>query len=302
MAPDNEKDRPAKAAPTVSTAISTKASLTDSPLEVLVSRDTLRVDRIDPDPADGGDRGPQEDYDPARLEVYDRDALAECETVIERGLETFYAIGRSLLTIRDRRLYREQYGTFEDYLRDRWGIDRTYANRLIQSAKVVETLPIGNTPTSEAQSRELVPLLMAGQPEEVRRVWAEANERTGNKPTAAVIRQVREDRNAKPETTRPEVVEPKPRRRPLPDAYWDAIYDLEKIVKRLERLHRDDRFLVNRKSLIDKHARGLSDVHDRLFDLDGDLSDTPSVCHECDERLVPGEGDPLRNRCSGGCG
>ena len=146
-----------------------------------------------PDPADGGDYGPQEDYDPARLEVYDRDKLAECETVIARGLAAFHEVGRSLLEIRDRRLYRETHNRFEDYLRERWGIDRTYAHRLIQSAKVLETLPVGNTPINESQSRELVPLLVAGQPREVRRVWLEANERTGGKPTAATIRQVREE-------------------------------------------------------------------------------------------------------------
>jgi len=146
-----------------------------------------------PDPADGGDRGPQEDYDPARLEVYDRDALAECETVIARGLAAFHEVGRSLLEIRDRRLYRETHNRFEDYLRERWGIDRTYAHRLIQSAKVLETLPVGNTPINESQSRELAPLLVAGQPREVRRVWLEANERTGGKPTAATIRQVRQE-------------------------------------------------------------------------------------------------------------
>ncbi len=239
-----------------------------------------------PDPADGGDRGPQEDYDPARLEVYDRDALAECETVIARGLAAFHEVGRSLLEIRDRRLYRETHNRFEDYLRERWGIDRTYANRLIQSAKVVETLPIGNTPTSEAQSRELVPLLMAGQPEEVRRVWAEANERTGNKPTAAVIRQVREDRNAKPETTRPEVVEPrKPRRSSFPGAYRNAVWDMDKAARRLEKLHADDRFLGHREdlkrfsALLDEIAAVSADISSDIF--------SANTCNECGGRRLP---------------
>jgi hypothetical protein len=43
----------------------------------------------------------------------------------------------------------------------------------------------------------------------------------------------------------------KPRRRPLPDAYKDAVYDLQKSVERLERLHADDRFAGNRKSLLE---------------------------------------------------
>jgi hypothetical protein len=37
-------------------------------------------------------------------------------------------------------------------------------------------------------------------------------------------------------------VRPKPRRRPLPDQYKNAVYDLEKAVDRLARLQSDDRF------------------------------------------------------------
>jgi hypothetical protein len=37
----------------------------------------------------------------------------------------------------------------------------------------------------------------------------------------------------------------------LPDAYKDAVYDLQKSVERLERLHADDRFAGNRKSLLE---------------------------------------------------
>jgi len=111
------------------------------------------------DPMEGGEAEPFEDYNPEDLDELERGRLLECEAVIERGLETFHAVGRSLLTIRDTRLYRQTHATFEDYCRQRWGIDRTYAHRLIQSVKVVETLPIGNTPICEAQARELDRLL-----------------------------------------------------------------------------------------------------------------------------------------------
>lgn len=102
--------------------------------------------------------------------------------------------------------------------------------------------------------------------------------------------------------TRPEPKKASRRRRPLPDAYWHALCDLQKSVERLERLHADDRFLVDRKALHDREWRRLGNLDDRLSALDNDLSDSANKCDECDERLVPGEGDPLRNRCSGGCG
>jgi hypothetical protein len=47
-------------------------------------------------------------------------ALAQCEGVIERGMKSFIEVGTALLKIRDERLYRENYGTFEEYCRKRW--------------------------------------------------------------------------------------------------------------------------------------------------------------------------------------
>ncbi len=44
-------------------------------------------------------------------------------------------------------------------------------------------------------------------------------------------------------------------------------------------------------------------AYERVLDaFRNDLSDTANKCVEYDERLVPGWCDPLRNRCSGGCG
>lgn len=84
--------------------------------------------------------------------------LKECERIIHRGLETFYEVGNALAEIRESRLYRIAYGSFEDYCRERWQMSRFYAHRLIDAAQVVDNLlPIGNVPTSESQARELAP-------------------------------------------------------------------------------------------------------------------------------------------------
>ena len=53
--------------------------------------------------------------------------LAELETVIESGIRTFVDVGRALLEIRDSRLYRESYPTFDEYCRERWGFGRIRA-------------------------------------------------------------------------------------------------------------------------------------------------------------------------------
>jgi hypothetical protein len=94
--------------------------------------------------------------------------LKECERIIERGLESFYQVGNALAEIRDSRLYRISYASFEDYCRERWKISRFYAHRLIDAAQVVDNLlPIGNIPSNEAQARELAPFT----PEIQKAVW-----------------------------------------------------------------------------------------------------------------------------------
>jgi hypothetical protein len=81
--------------------------------------------------------------------------LTACEQTIADGMESFKSVGRALVKVRDSRLYRATHATFEDYCRERWQMDRTYAHRIIEGAKLAEEmLPIGNIPT-ESAAREL---------------------------------------------------------------------------------------------------------------------------------------------------
>jgi site-specific DNA-methyltransferase (adenine-specific) len=119
-----------------------------------------------------GDRSAEQ-----RLQALERSRLAELEQVVERGLDTFMEVGLALREIRDGRLYRETYSTFERYLDERWGMGRAHGYRLIEGARVAELVsPMGDIP-NERQARELVPLLRtAGETEfvdVVRRLEAE---------------------------------------------------------------------------------------------------------------------------------
>lgn len=58
--------------------------------------------------------------------------------------------------------------------------------------------------------------------------------------------------------TRPEPKEPqKPRRNPLPDQFFKAIYDLQKNIERVERLIEDDRFQQNKEQIALRHKSDL---------------------------------------------
>ena len=66
----------------------------------------------------------------------------------------------ALMEIRDGRLYRAEFGTFEEYCQERWGWGRNYINKLIASAEVVENLGtiVPKLPATERQARPLAPL------------------------------------------------------------------------------------------------------------------------------------------------
>ena len=85
-------------------------------------------------------------------------ALILYETVIERGLATFIEVGNALLAIRDRRLYRAEYGAFEEYCQERWGMSRPRAYQMMEAASVVENLStiIDISPPANEQCRSII--------------------------------------------------------------------------------------------------------------------------------------------------
>ena len=114
----------------------------------------------------------------------DRRRLTELEGVIERGRQTFVEVGQALAEIRDQRLYRDTHGTFEDYCRERWSMDRRNANRHIEAAAVVGRLGSNDPkPSSVGQTRELA------RAEDPAATWQRVTEEHGPQPPARVIRE-----------------------------------------------------------------------------------------------------------------
>lgn len=107
------------------------------------------------------------------LNMLEKSELAGYEAVIERGIGTFVEVGNALLSIRDKRLYRVEYGTFEDYCRERWGMGRTNADELIRASVVIENLTgVPVIPNAVSQTRPLATL----PPEQQREAWQRAVE------------------------------------------------------------------------------------------------------------------------------
>lgn len=104
--------------------------------------------------------------------------LEELEGVIEKNFKGFVAVGAALAEIRERRLYRIQFKTFEEYCQNLWDMSHQRASQLIASKQVVDNLAtmvakngdedLGTiVPKNERQARELAKI----PPEEQIAVW-----------------------------------------------------------------------------------------------------------------------------------
>jgi hypothetical protein len=128
------------------------------------------------------------------LTSVERTRLAELEGVVQTRLETFLTVGRALAEIRNRRLYREQYGTWEDYCAHKWGFNYGRANDLVRSAQIADLLlagpagPAGDAPLPDNVSPDSLRPLGPLEPELASSCWRLASKM--GKPTAHTVRKV----------------------------------------------------------------------------------------------------------------
>lgn len=83
--------------------------------------------------------------------------LIKLEKIIKAGEQTFIEIGNALLEIRDSRLYRADFSTFDEYCEEKWGWGSRRGYQLIIAAETVKTLPKTCEPLvhTERAAREL---------------------------------------------------------------------------------------------------------------------------------------------------
>jgi hypothetical protein len=129
--------------------------------------------------------------DNSQLAISEEKELLRLERRVERG---FYMAGVALKQIRDCRLYRQQYKTFEEYCRDRFDFSRVNAFYLIKSVEVVNNLTSNlltngyqNLPSSVRQIRPLTKLA----PKQQLSAWQKAVSVAPNgKPSGKLVSQV----------------------------------------------------------------------------------------------------------------
>ncbi|WP_054816445.1 hypothetical protein [Nocardia arizonensis] len=92
------------------------------------------------------------------LSARERDQLAACETSIDGLRIAFWSAGRALQIVRDGRLYRSAHASFDDYVEQRWDMQRSYAHKLIRAWPLAARLHPVAPGINEGQVRELLPV------------------------------------------------------------------------------------------------------------------------------------------------
>jgi hypothetical protein len=124
-----------------------------------------------------------------QLNPREHDDLATCEAALDNLRLAFTAAGKALQVIRDAKLYREGYATFEAYLAERWEMSRPQAYRLIESWPLAQRLslsPMGDK-LNERQVRELLPFADRHGQDAAAVVYQAVAETDGVQVTAAIL-------------------------------------------------------------------------------------------------------------------
>lgn len=116
--------------------------------------------------------------------------LRHFEALLRQAALSYVVQGKYLAEIRDRRLYRQGYDSFEDYCARRWDVSRSYAHDLRAACEVAEQLAArgfseDELPRNVTQGRELS---RADGAEARAAVWREVLDECGERVTADAVR------------------------------------------------------------------------------------------------------------------
>lgn len=128
------------------------------------------------------------------LTTTEHDDLQRLESQVERGLASFIEVGQALAAINERKLYRADHATFEQYLLAKWGVKRQRAYELMEASAVTRRLSENSDTPAPAREAHAAPLATL-PPDEQREAWTEAVEtapKKNGKPhvTAAHVEKV----------------------------------------------------------------------------------------------------------------
>lgn len=161
------------------------------------------------------------------LSEHEKETLQHCEEVIGKNMISVVEFGQALATIREQKLYRERYETWEQYVAQRWEIKARTSYQYIAAAGAYENVrncaQIDIFPTNESQLRPLTRLEDQDQAQAWRQAIDTAPEGriTGRHVAQVVSKMLGEQIKAKAQTQQQQV-----RQSDLPDDMKDLFWNL----------------------------------------------------------------------------
>lgn len=123
-----------------------------------------------------------------QLDVTERGKLRKLESIVAEGISSFVVVGEALKEIRDGKLYREAYKTFERYVDEKWGLVRQRAYQLIDAADAkanLSTVVDKNERASEIKTERQFRELKDVPTDSIEAVVEKAAEIAGDEPITA---------------------------------------------------------------------------------------------------------------------
>ena len=172
-----------------------------------------------------------------------------CEVIIQKGSFAFVEVGMALTRIRDGRLYRNDFTSFEGYYQAKWEMQHAKVYYLISAAQVYTTLSaLSHVPKPDRES-QLRPLL-ALSAEDAQLAWEYAAVNSGGREITArrvesAVKELHLIPDATPEPgTKPLRRNTKQQRRLMDEAIGELLMLLSKkasheiLTEKVEALHR----------------------------------------------------------------
>ena len=125
-----------------------------------------------------------------KLNPAEKQELQQLEQTIATNLTGTFELAAALMKIRDQKLYRVEYSTFEEYCRKRWDYSPSYCHRLAQMNEVMVDLKTNDEiaaalPRNESQARIFNDL----EKDERIQLAEKVQEETGDHPPTAKLYQ-----------------------------------------------------------------------------------------------------------------
>jgi hypothetical protein len=107
--------------------------------------------------------------------------LGHYETIIEQGEKTIIEVGQALLAINRGKLYKTQYGSFEEYCREKWGFGKRRGYYLIDAAEIANEVCTSGAHLSEVTERQLRAVAKLSNTDQRLKAFNRAKEIAGKK-------------------------------------------------------------------------------------------------------------------------